>query len=160
LSSNPQNFDEFYNGNRAFIIGGGTFHWRPIHWREWGEILDTRAAQQYADEAKRKERIAALVATGKGEFDAELEVDEQIDQEETTVESFEEVIERICVYLVPEDIASFKSVANDKSKNISVAMLHGLMVWLQGVQTPDRPTETLSPSSSSPGTTGATSPVA
>lgn len=158
--SDPENFDQFYNGNRAFILGGQTFHWRPIHWREWGEILDRRAAEQYAADAKRKERIQALVEKGMSDFDAELQVDEEIDQEETTVESFERVIERICVYLVPEDITGFRSVVNDASKNISVAMLHGLMVWLQGVQTPDRPTETPSLSSSSPGTTGATSPAA
>ena len=160
--SDPQNFDEFYNGNNAFIIGGGTFHWRPIHWREWGELLDKQSAEAYEESKARKDRIEALMAANPDmdAIDAEYEIDEQIDQENTTVESFERVIERICVYLVPEEIADFKAVANDKSKKISVQMLNGLMVWLQGVQTPDRPTETLSLSSSSPGSTGATSPAA
>ena len=158
--SDPKNFDEFYNGNRAFIIGGQTFHWRPIHWREWGELLDRRAAEQVEEERDRRERIAALVKAGKPEIVAEDEVDEQIELEQTTVQSFERVIDRICAYLEPSEGDNFKAVANDKSKNISIAMLHDLMIWLQGVQTPDRPTETPSPSSSSPGTTGVTSPAA
>lgn len=160
MSATPENFDEFYNGNRAFIIGGQTFHWRPIHWREWGEILDSRAAEQYAEEKNRKDRVAALVAGGMQELDAEIQIDEEDDRAESTVESFEKVIDRIAVYLEPNEIESFKAVANDASKSISVAMLHGLMIWLQGVQTPDRPTETPSLSSSSPGSTGATSPAA
>ena len=84
--SDPKNFDEFYNGNRAFIIGGQTFHWRPIHWREWGELLDRRAAEQVEEERDRRERIAALVKAGKPEIVAEDEVDEQIELEQTTVQ--------------------------------------------------------------------------
>lgn len=160
--SDPKNFDEFYNGDRAFILGGGTFHWRPIHWREWGELLDKQSAEEYAESKARKERIDALMAANPNmeAIDAEYEIDEQIDQENTTVESFEKVINRICEYLEPEEIKVFKETVNDKSKRISVQMLNGLMVWLQGVQTPDRPTETPLPSSSSPGSTGATSPAA
>jgi hypothetical protein len=154
--SDPQNFDEFYNGDRAFILGGQTFHWRPLHWREWGEIIDRRAAQEAAEQEERKAKIAALVEGGTPPFEAE----EKVDDEKLLVESFEEVIERIVAYLEPDDVGGFKAVLEDRDKHISIAQLNALMVWLQGVQTPDRPTETLSSSSSGPGTQGATSPVA
>ena len=154
--SDPQNFDEFYNGDRAFILGGQTHHWRPMHWREWGEIIDRRAADEAAEAVERDAKIAALVKEGKPQDEAE----DIVDDEGTLVESFENVVDRIVVYLEPGDIPGFRAVLEDRDKRISVAQLQALMVWLQGVQTPDRPMETLSSSSSGPGTQGATSPAA
>lgn len=154
--ADPRNFDEFYNGERAFIIGGQTFHWRPLHWREWGELIDRRAAEEVQEQEERKRRIEELVSSGKTPEEAE----DIIEDETTLVSSFEQVVERCAVYLEPEEVASFKAVMDDKSKPISIAQLNELMVWLQGVQTPDRPTEMLRASSPGPGTSGAISPAA
>jgi hypothetical protein len=152
----PQNFDEFYNGNRAFIIGGGTFHWRPLHWREWGELLDARAEEEARQQKERQDKIDALIEKGIDQYEAE----DTVDDEGTVVESFEKVITRICVYLEPEEETAFMAVVNDRTKSISLAQMNALMLWLQERQTPDRPTEALSSSSSGPGTQGATSPAA
>jgi hypothetical protein len=152
----PRNFDEIYNGQRQFTIGGQTFHWRPLHWREWGEILDNDAAREAAEQREREAKIAELVKSGIEEFAAE----NQVDDEQTTVEAFGRLVDRCAVYLEPSEIQSFKDVMQDTTKPISYAMVTDLLVWLQGVQTPDRPTETPTPSSSGPGTQGVTSPAA
>ena len=151
-----RNFDEFYDDQRSFVLGGQTLHWRPIHWREWGELIDQRAADETKEQAERDKKIAALVKKGKEEWEAA----EIVDDEKTVIQSFESIVERICVYLEADDVPKFKEIVNDTSKPISVALLNDLMVWLQGVQTPDRPTETPSGSSSGPGTQGAISPAA
>lgn len=155
--ADPRNFDEFYNGDRAFIMGGQTFHWRPLHWREWGELIDRRAAEEVAEQKEREEKIEALMANGKK---SRVEAEEEVDDATTLVESFQTVIERITVYLEPDEVTGFRTVLDDQEKRISIAQLNALMVWLQEVQTPDRPTETLSSSSSGPGTQGAISPAA
>ena len=154
-----RNFDEFYADERAFIIGGGTFHWRPIHWREWGELIDQRAADETKAAEDREKKIEALLKK-KGNTLSRSEAEDIVDDEKTLVQSFEDVIDRICVYLEPGDVERFRETLNDKGKHISIAQLNELMVWLQGVQTPDRPTETPSSSSSGPGTQGAISPAA
>ena len=158
--SDPQNFDEFYNGNRAFIIGGQTFHWRPIHWREWGELIDSRVAEELKAEEEREKKIDALVKKSNGKLSRD-EAIAQVDAEddETVVDTFERVVERAVVYLDPKETASFRAVMNDKDSGVSYAMLNALMTWLQEVQVPDRPTEALSSSSPGPGTAGATSPA-
>lgn len=153
----PQkNFDTFYNGDNSFILGGATWHWRPLHWREWGETIDARVAEEEVLAERRRARIDELIAEGKTRDEAELEVSD----DETLVESFEDVIDRIAVYLEPSEVDSFKSVLNDREKRITIAQLQALMVWLQEVQTPDRPTNTPAPSSPGPGTPGAISPAA
>lgn len=154
--ADPRNFDETYNGQRSFVIGGQTFHWRPLHWREWGGILDADAAREAAEEKEREKKIAALVKKGIDQFEAE----DQVDEQKTTIEAFERLVDRCAIYLEPAEIESFKAILNDQTKQISYAMVTDLLVWLQGVQTPDRPTETPTPSSSGPGTSGATSPGA
>ena len=157
--SDPQNFDEFYNGNRAFIIGGQTFHWRPIHWREWGELIDSRVADELREEEEREKKIDALVKKTKVSRDEAIaKVDAE--DEGTVVESFERLVDRAVRYLEPKETESFKATLNDKDSGVSYAMLNALMTWLQEVQVPDRPTEALSSSSSGPGTAGATSPAA
>lgn len=157
--SEAQNFDEFYNGNRAFIIGGQTFHWRPIHWREWGELVDRRVVEELREEEEREKKIDALVKKSKGEMSRD-EAIVAVDNEDTVVDSFERVVERIVVYLVPNETESFRSTLNNKDSGVSYAMLNALLTWLQEVQVPDRPTAALSSSSPGPGTVGATSPAA
>lgn len=152
--SEPENFDEFYNGNRAFILGGQTFHWRPLHWREWGELIDARAAEEEEREKQLRGAEEKLKAEGKDEALALLEDDE------TLVENFEKVIARCQVYVEQNESESFKAVINDPEKRITIAQMNALMVWLQEVQTPDRPTDMPSPSSPGPGRKGATSPAA
>lgn len=159
--SDPQNFDEFYNGNRAFIIGGQTFHWRPIHWRAWGEQIDRRVAEELREEEEREKRITALL---KKKGNEEMTRDEAIVQvdaedEQTVVATFEKLVDRAILYLEPNETESFKSTMNDLNSGVSYSMLDALITWLQEVQVNDRPTEALSSSSSGPGTVGATSPA-
>lgn len=151
----PQNFDEFYNGNRAFILGGQTYHWVPLHWREWGALIDARAAEEDKREKARQKKIEKLKAEGK---DVEA-LDVELEDDETLIENFEKVVERCAVYVDPSESDSFKATINDPEKRITIAQLNGLMVWLQEVQTPDRPTSTPSPSSPGPGRAGVTSPA-
>lgn len=153
--ADPRNFDEFYDGERSFVIGGQTFHWRPLHWREWGELLDADAARQEAEKKDREKKIAVLVKKGIEEFEAE----DQVDAQDTTVDAFNRLVDRCTVYLEPSEIQSFKDVVGDTSKTISYAMIAEVLRWLQGVQTPDRPTETPTGSSSGLGTSGVTSPA-
>ncbi len=155
-----RNFDEFYNGQRSFVLGGQTFHWRPLHWREWGEIIDGRVAEEVAEAAERRRKIDLLINEGLDALEAEDKVDEESEDAQTLVSSFEKVIDRIVVYLEPDEIENFRLVVNDTKKPISIALLNDLMAWLQEVQVPDRPTETPSSSSSGRGTQGATSPAA
>lgn len=153
--ADPKNFDELYNGNRAFTIGGQEFHWRPLHWREWGELVDARVAEEVEQERKRKALIDDLITGGKTLEEAE----QSVEDDTTLVSTFEDLVERAIVYVEPEEKESLTAVLNDRTKGISTAMLNDLVVWLQEVQTPDRPTETLTSSSSGPGTSGVTSPA-
>lgn len=157
--SDPQNFDEFYNGNRAFIIGGQTFHWRPLHWRAWGELIDARVADELKEEEEREKKIDALVKKSKGEMSRE-EAAAKVDDEVTVVQTFERLIDRAVVYLEPNETESFRATMNDVNKGISHAMLSSLLTWLQEVQVAERPTLVQSGSSPGPGTQGATSPAA
>jgi hypothetical protein len=154
--TDPRNFDEFYNGQRAFILGGQTLHWRPLHWREWGKINDKRIADAIAEEAEHKKKLDKLVKSGK----TELEAEEIIETEETVEENFEKLVERCMIYLEQEDIKVFRTVVDDPEKRISIAQLRALHEWLEEAQHPDRPTVVPSGSSSGPGSTGATSPAA
>ena len=155
----PENFDALYNGNRAFILGGITFHWEPVHWREWGGVIDARVAEEEEKEALLKAEVARLVAEGMPAAEAEVTADETLDTS-TLVETYERVIERCLVYVSNGEAESFKAVINDPEKRVSVAQLNALAVWLQEVQTPDRPTTTPSASSPGAGSTGAISPAA
>jgi hypothetical protein len=155
----PENFDALYNGNRAFILGGITFHWEPVHWREWGDVIDARVAEEEEKEKRRKVEMERLVAEGMEATEAEVQADENID-DSTLVQTYERVIDRCLVYVANGEAESFKAVINDPEKRISVAQLNALAVWLQEVQTPDRPTTTPSASSPGAGSTGAISPAA
>ena len=155
----PENFDALYNGNRAFILGGVTFHWEPIHWREWGDVIDARVAEEEEKEKRLKAEVERLVAEGMAPTEAEVQADETIDSS-TLVETYERVIDRCLVYVADAEAETFRLVINDPEKRVSVAQLNALAVWLQEVQTPDRPTSTPSASSPGAGSTGATSPAA
>jgi hypothetical protein len=154
-----ENFDSLYNGNRAFIIGGVTFHWEPLHWRDWGAAIDTRASEEQEKEQRIRAEVERLRAEGMSAEDAELQADENVD-DTTLVETYEKVVDRCAIYVNRSEAENFKAVLNDPENRITVAQLNALMVWLQEVQTPDRPTTTPSASSSGAGSTGATSPAA
>lgn len=154
----PENFDNLYNGNRAFILGGETFHWEPVHWREWGEVIDARVAEEEEKEAKLRAEVDKLVAEGVDAVTAEERAEEA--DSTTLVETYEKVIERCLVYVVDDEADRFVAIVNDPKKRVSVAQLNALALWLQEVQTPDRPTNTQPVSSPGAGSTGATSPAA
>lgn len=156
MPADPKNFDEIYNGDRAFVIGGQTFHWRPLHWREWGELIDREVDEQAEEAQERKRRIQELIDQGKPELDAE----EEIDLQSRVVKTFEDLVDRASVYIEREEVEDFRRVLDDPNKRISLAQLNELNVWLREVQTPDRPTRESSASSPGPGTQGATSPAA
>ena len=125
-----------------------------LHWREWGEIIDKRAAEEEEREKKIRAAEEELKKQGK---DAALAL---LDDDETLVENFEKVIDRCAVYVEPSEKDSFKAIINDPEKRVTIAQLNALMVWLQEVQTPERPTTTPTASSPGAGSTGATSPAA
>lgn len=154
--ADPKNFDEIYNGDRAFVIGGQTFHWRPLHWREWGELIDRQADEEAEEAERRRQRIQAYVDQGKPEQEAE----DAVDLEDKVVDNFARLVDRACIYVEPEEIEDFRRVLDDPKKRVSLAQLQEIIVWLRGVQTPDRPTMEPSASSPGPGTPGATSPAA
>lgn len=155
----PENFDALYNGNRAFILGGVTFHWEQLHWREWGATIDARAAEEEEKEKLLRTELERLKGEGVPLDVAEVQAEEIID-DSTLVETYEKVVDRCSIYLVDSEVENFKAVVNDPEKKITIAQLNALMLWLQEVQTPDRPTTTPSASSSGAGRTGATSPAA
>jgi hypothetical protein len=155
----PQNFDALYNGNRAFLLGGVTFHWEPVHWREWGDVIDARVAEEQEKEKRIKAEVERLVAEGVDPTEAEVQADENLD-DSTLVQTYERVIERCLIYIANSEAESFKAAINDPEKRISVAQLNALTIWLQEVQTPERPTITPQASSPGAGRTEATSPAA
>jgi hypothetical protein len=155
----PENFDALYNGNRAFILGGVTFHWEPLHWREWGAAIDARAAEEEEKERLLRAELERLKSEGVPEDDALLQADELVD-DTTLVQTYEKVVDRCAIYINKSEAENFKAVVNDPENRVTIAQLNALMGWLQEVQTPDRPTTTPSASSSGAGNTGATSPAA
>ena len=44
-------------GTPPSSLGGQTHHWRPMQWREWGEVTDRRAAEEVAEQKEREEKI-------------------------------------------------------------------------------------------------------
>lgn len=155
----PENFDSLYNGNRAFILGGVTFHWEQLHWREWGATIDARAAEEEEKEKLLRTEIERLKGAGVPADEAEIQADEIVDNS-TLVETYEKIVDRIVIFVTEGERESFLAVINDPEKRITSAQLNGLLVWLQEVQTPDRPTTTPPVSSPGPGRTGAISPAA
>lgn len=155
----PENFDALYNGNRAFLLGGVTFHWEPIHWRKWGDVIDARVAEEEEKEKRLRAEVERLVATGMTPAEAETQADENLDTS-TLVETYERVIERCMIYVSSSEADNFKAVIDDPEKRVTVAQLNALAVWLQEVQTPDRPTSTPTASSPGAGSTGAISQAA
>ena len=155
----PENFDALYNGNRAFILGGVTFHWEPLHWREWGEAIDARAAEEVEKEKRLRAELERLKGAGVPDDDAEIQADEVIN-DETLVQTYEKLVDRAVIYVIDSEEESFRAVVNDPEKNVTAAQLNALLVWLQEVQTPERPTTTPPASSTGAGSTGATSPAA
>jgi hypothetical protein len=155
----PENFDSLYNGNRAFILGGVTFHWEPLHWREWGATIDARAAEEVEKEKKLRAELERLKGVGVPDDEAEIQADEIIN-DETLIQTYERLVDRAVIYVLDSEEESFRAVVNDPDKKVTIAQLNALLVWLQEVQTPERPTTPQPTSSSGAGKTGATSPAA
>lgn len=114
----PRDFDEMLTDDREFTIGGETFHWRYLHWREFATAIDLEVD-------RRKE-----------------ETPEGVDPEDndTVVESYERVIDRVVLYLVPGDVDRFRKLMDDVSKPIPTIQINELGNWLVEAQTA-RPTE-------------------
>lgn len=155
----PENFDALYNGNQTFVLGGETFRWEPLHWREWGTVVDARVAEEEEKAARIRAEVARLMETGLSEDEAEIQADENLD-DTSLVQTIEKVIERCLVYVADDDVEKFKTIVNDPAKKITYPQLSALTIWLQEVQSPDRPTNTPEVSSPGAGTTGATSQAA
>jgi hypothetical protein len=155
----PQNFDALYNGNRAFLLGGVTFHWEPLHWREWGGTIDARAAEEEEKEKLLRKEIERLKTAGVPDDEAQDQAEEFVD-DSTLVETYEKVVDRCALYILSSETDNFRAIVNDPEKRITIAQLNALMLWLQEVQTPERPTITPQASSPGAGRTGVTSPAA
>jgi hypothetical protein len=143
----PKNFDEVHPEDRSFILGGETFHWQPLGWREWGDLIDEEVVHQAEDtrEAEAHEK-AVDEALEKGETLPPMPTGQRL----TT--TMERVIDRIIRYLVAEDVERFKAVVNDPGRKISALQLREMRDWLQEV-TNNRPTEQPSPSDAGRGNT-------
>lgn len=148
-----ENFDRVHPEpeKRAFIIGGETFHWRPIWWRDFGEMVDTIVDEQL-QEAEEEEKAKAE-AEQRGE-----PVEEPVDRVKL-VDTYEGVIKRILIYLEPSEVERFQAVVNDPGRSVSQLQLTELRDWLQEVQN-NRPTAQPLPSDAGPGDTARISRVA
>lgn len=124
-----KNFDLVHPEERSFILGGETFHWQPIWWRDFGVMLE----EAYEEVSKRQRE--AEDAEKRGEESDRLTVNE----------SYEQLIDRNVRYLVEGDGERFRALVNDPSKRISSLQLTELRDWLQEVAN-NRPTEQPSPS--------------
>lgn len=152
------NFDEVFTAPRDFILGGQRFHWVQMHWRVWGEFLDKQQSEQEEEQRKRDAELAKLkaAAAAKGE-DPETVV---LEDRGTVIESFEYVVKRVKMLIESSDSARFTEIIEDKDKHISIEQLQLLLVWLQEVQIPERPTRTPEPSEAGPGESAPISQVA
>ena len=139
MAAEAQNFDQVYPVNRSFIIGEQTFHWQPMWWRDFGDMVDEAVALSL------KETRAAEEAEKRGEEP----------EESTLADTYERMIDGIVRYLEPSEVESFKAIVNDKAKRISHLQLSELRDWLREV-TNNRPTEQLSPSAPGAGSDEAT----
>lgn len=128
----PRNFDEILSDDQEFIIGGQTFKWRYMHWSEFAGAIDLEVAKR-ADGASKSDD----------------------DENETVTESYKKVIERVSLYLEPEDKKRFLDLMDNTEHPIPTIQLNELATWLVEVQT-DLPTK---PSSASTGGAGRVVPI-
>jgi hypothetical protein len=127
-----RNFDEMYTEDRSFVIGGETFHWEPVFWRVYSEWVDTAVEEQ--------NRLQKETPEGQT---PNLKL----------IDTFEDIIKRVLLFIVPEEKDAFEALVTDPEKKITTLQLSELSTWLLEVQT-ERPTTPPSPSGN-----GATSPV-
>ena len=139
----PRDFDAGLERDRVFKVGGDSFTYRIVHWREFAQLIDDESARELAAQAEQKQ-----IAEAEGEEAAEL-------LEATMVADMERVLSRVCQYLVPEDVERFKAFATNEEKPFSWGQLLELRDWLGEVQTA-RPTKQPGTSSRGRGGTGAT----
>ena len=121
-------------------------------WRDFGVMVEETVKK--AEEEAEAEREASA-ARERGEAPAE-EVEAKVP---TLVDTYEDLIDNICRYLVPGEVESFRALVNDPGKRISHVQLTEVRDWLREV-TNNRPTEQPSPSDVGPGKTGPTLRVA
>lgn len=145
-----ENFDQVHPEDRSFILGGQTFHWQPMWWRDFGAMVEETVAK--AEEEAEAEKIASE-AREKGKKPPKDA------KPPTLIDTYEQLIEQACRYLEPSEVESFKGIVNDPAKRISHVQLTALRDWLREV-TNNRPTEQLSPSDGGAGSTGPTLRVA
>jgi hypothetical protein len=123
------NFDQVHPEDRSFILGGETFHWQPMWWRDFGEMIEKAVRDVEKEEAELK------AAQERGEDPKGPHL----------VESYEKLIEGIFPYLVPDEVVRFKTLLENPEKRISSLQLNELRDWLREV-TNNRPTDQPSPS--------------
>lgn len=143
-----ENFDQVHPEDRSFILGGQTFHWQPMWWRDFGEMVEETVKKAEA-ESEAAEKAEKARASGK----------KVPDTSPTLVDTYEQLIEGICKFLEPSEVESFQAIVNDRTKRISHVQLTELRDWLREV-TNNRPTEQPSPSGDGHGSTGPTLRVA
>ncbi len=145
-----ENFDQVHPEDRSFILGGQTFHWQPMWWRDFGEMVEE------------------TVSKAEAEYEAEKAIEEARERGEeapedtkapTLVDTYEMLIDSICRYLEPGEVESFRGIVNDRNKRISHVQLTELRDWLREV-TNNRPTDQPSPSDAGRGSSGPTLRVA
>lgn len=134
----PRNFDEELIDDRQFTIGGETFSWRYLHWREFAAVMDK-------EDEESKQREQAQKEAGDGWVDPT-----------TFVGNHEELVESIVLLLDPGQAARFKETVNDPAKEIGFQQIVRLHNWLLNQQTA-RPTDPPEGSGPSGGATGASS---
>lgn len=146
-----ENFDQVHPEDRSFILGGQTFHWQPMWWRDFGAMVEETVvrAEEEAEAAKAAEEGPK---TKRGKAAEQPKVP-------TLIDTYEQLIDGICKYLEPSEVESFRAIVNDPVKRISHVQLTELRDWLREV-TNNRPTEQPSPSGDGLGNTGPTLRVA
>lgn len=145
-----ENFDQVHPEDRSFILGGQTFHWQPMWWRDFGAMVEETVAK--AEEEAEAEKVVSE-AKGSGK-----RAPKNI-KPPTLIDTYEQLIDGICRYLEPSEVDSFRGIVNDPAKRISHVQLTELRDWLREV-TNNRPTEQPSPSEGGRGNTGPTLRVA
>ncbi len=145
-----ENFDQVHPEDRSFILGGQTFHWQPMWWRDFGQMLEDTIVKT-EKEAEAEKQINDAAEKGKAPPKG-VKIP-------TLIDTFEGLIENICHFLEPSEVESFRGIVNDPAKRISHVQLTELRDWLREV-TNNRPTEQPSPSGDGLGNTAPTLRVA
>lgn len=127
-----RNFDQMIPEDREFMLGGETFHWRPVHWRVYSQFIDTAVAEGVSQA-------------------------EGAQENRPLEETFVDLVNRVQLFLVPEEKEHFLETVNDEEKAITASQLGELSTWLLEVQTERSPTASSSPSGNGLGTPGAIS---